>query len=418
MSHEGRRFCLITAGNVSNRPRLLKAADALAAGGHRVRVIGLDIQPHFGVRDDDTVRGRLWVYDRVRLRRGTIESTARRALASGTQSLARRAVQWGVATAAVEDHALCRYLWPLVRRVLADGANVIGAHGLEALPVAARAAARVGARLAFDSEDLHSQELPDLPRFRSRAALVRAVEQRYLSLCYYLTAASDGIADALVEIYGVRRPTVILNTFLRAERTQAPTPTPAASRQRRVSLYWFSQVIGPGRGIEDAVRALALIPQSVELHLRGEHDPTFVKEIRRLAGELKVADRFHLMPTAAPGELVRLAEEHDIGLALERPVPGNRNLCVTNKLFVYLLAGLAVAATETQGQRGIMQRAPGAGFLYPPGDVAALAAGIRSLIETPGALARAKVAAAAAADRDFVWDHEAPRLVRYLVDGV
>jgi glycosyltransferase involved in cell wall biosynthesis len=120
----------------------------------------------------------------------------------------------------------------------------------------------------------------------------------------------------------------------------------------------------------------------------------------------------------APGDLVPRAAEHDIGLALEQPVNRNRDLCATNKIFTYLLAGLAVAATDTTGQRWVMNAAPGAGFVYRPGDAAGLAAGLRQLLETPGALTAARAAAREAADRRFHFEAEAPGLVAYLEGAV
>jgi hypothetical protein len=43
--------------------------------------------------------------------------------------------------------------------------------------------------------------------------------------------------------------------------------------------------------------------------------------------------------------LLSRAVEHDIGLALEQPISRNKVLTASNKIFFYLLAGLAVVAT-------------------------------------------------------------------------
>ena len=55
-------------------------------------------------------------------------------------------------------------------------------------------------------------------------------------------------------------------------------------------------------------------------------------------------------------------EAFDVGLALERPENANYSRTVTNKLFSYLLAGLAVAASDTPGQRQVMSQVPNAGI--------------------------------------------------------
>jgi len=71
--------------------------------------------------------------------------------------------------------------------------------------------------------------------------------------------------------------------------------------------------------------------------------------------------------------MVRLAAEYDIGLALEQPVEQNRALCLTNKVFVYLLAGNAVAATNVGAQQSLIAEVGTAGRSYEPGDIHGLA---------------------------------------------
>lgn len=378
-----------------------------------MRVVALDIQSDHAVRDEAVMRHREWSLRRVPLHWGSPLAFIRRGWAAAGQGAALAAWSAGMRSPSVADRALSRYLWPLTRAGDGEEATVVMAHGLEALPIAARLADHLSARLGFDSEDLHAGELPDDPRYDARRALVAAVERRYLSRCAYVTAASTGIADALAQSYSIRRPLVVPNTFPRGERPAggrdrlAPRPGPP-------SLYWYSQVIGEGRGLDDAVDALALIGGAVQLHLRGHADPIYAASLMARARARGVADRVFISPLAEPGQLVSLAAEHDIGLALEQRAPRNRDVCVTNKFYVYLLAGLAVAASETSGQREAMAKAPEAGFLYPPGDAQALAEGIRTLLESPASLARAQAAAWRAADEGLSWEFDAPRLVAYL----
>lgn len=408
----GRRFCLITCGNVSNRPRLLKAADALAGAGHSVSVIALDIDPGLTRRDDATIMGRAWRLRRLTMHRGTLGGTVRRAWGRGVQTAARGARRVGLRGHGIDDRALTRYLTPLARLAASDRADVVIAHGLEALPVAARAADRMRAHLGFDSEDLHAAELVMSSGTRHRIALIQAAEARYLRRCSYLTAASDGIADALVEAYRIARPIVVLNTFPWPER--APRQTPTAPRPGKLSLYWFSQVIGPGRGLEAAVAALGLLPPNVELHLRGRFDPPFVSELRARASAHGAGDRLYFWPDVDPESLIPLAAGHDVGLAPELSQPPNHDVCIANKVFVYLTAGLAIAASDTRGQRSVLERVPDAGFLFSPGDAQALAAGVLRLLQNPDILVRMKTAAAAAARDQFAWSHDAARLVAHL----
>ena len=58
-----------------------------------------------------------------------------------------------------------------------------------------------------------------------------------------------------------------------------------------------------------------------------------------------------------PDEVVRRAAEHNVGLALEEGATLNRDLCVTNKLSIYSLAGLPLATTGDRGVRVGLHRA-------------------------------------------------------------
>lgn len=390
-----KRVTLVSGGNVSTNPRLVSAADALHAAGHQIRVVAVDALPENAERDTAVMRHRSWRLDRVNLRHGDIGGFTNRAAGRLVRMVSRQ-----------PERMVSPYVDQLTRTACAQPADVVLGYTFGALPVAVRAAERLDAIAGFDIEDLHAGELPDEPRFAAALEIAEHVERRYLPRCRTLTAASDGIADAIAATYGVSRPFVVLNTFPLAERPAEPPPRAGAP-----SMYWYSAVIGRGRGIEDALGAMALLKRPVELHLRGTIAPEYRVQLESEATRLGVARRVFFWPQASPPELVALAAQHDVGLALELGATRSRRVAVTNKLLVYLLAGIAVAATDVPGQRAILDAAPGAGFLYPPGDSAALAAGLESLFAN---LAPARAAARAAGERRFNWEAEAPRLVRYL----
>lgn len=416
MTTAPRRVCLVTQTHVSLNPRLVKEADALTAAGHEVRVVALDLVDEHAERDCDLMRGRGWALESTRVPRGHGRAPIAYIQAAMRQKAARALFDAGVHADAIATRALSRYLGALTRAASRERADIIVAHNLPALPAAARAARRVGARLGFDLEDFHSAELPDDASHDRERALLTAIERRYLPRCDLLSASSDGIADEIARRYGVRRPVVVLNTSPLEDREMDPPP-PRERIGPGPSLYWYSQVIGATRGIEQAIQALSRLPFVAQLHLRGAIDPTYARTLRGLASSLGVGDRVHLLPYAPPRAMVALAAQHDVGLAMEQPDTLNRAICATNKLFTYLAAGLAVVATDTPGQRRILEDAPGAGFLYASRDVEALAAGLQRLLSSPGGLAAARRASISAARARFSWKHDAPVLVRHLTGG-
>ena len=126
---------------------------------------------------------------------------------------------------------------------------------------------------------------------------------------------------------------------------------------------------------------------------------------------LGVEKQIYILPLAPPEQLVERAAQHDVGLALE---PGNRpnnRLAASNKLFAYFLGGLAIAATDVPGQRTIMESAPGAGFLFSPGDAAALTVRLQDWSTNSAKLQAAKAVSKREGEKRFCWDVEKNKLV-------
>ena len=376
--------CLITTTHLAANPRLVKEAAALLDAGYRTVALYYPHIERLHANDEDVLRSLpgLEVVPMIG-RGGGLPDQVRQAAYRAEFALWRRVVERAGPSALAPYAMIPRYR--AFRRAAARvGADLYVAHNLGALPVAAYAAAATRAKLGFDAEDFHRGEYADPAA--PRAALTRWIEAAFIPRCDYVTAASDGIADAYVRALDVPRPTTVLNVFPLADRGR---PLGSDEREREkpdgaVSLYWFSQVIGPDRGLEDVVRALPALGDRVQLSLRGRWAGGYEDELGELAEGLGVRGRVRHLPVAPPGEMVVRAACHDVGLALETGETENRRLCVTNKIFTYLLAGVPAVATDTEGQRGVAGGAGEAVALYAPGDVDGLVAAVERVLASDG----------------------------------
>jgi glycosyltransferase involved in cell wall biosynthesis len=402
--------CLITSTHVAHNPRLVKEADALAATGYAVRVVACQSAGWIADRDATLVSGRPWRFDAVRAIPGQPGGRRLRLVSGLRARLFRHLVDRLRRGQEDADRALSRFHPELLREVCQEPADLFVAHTLEALPAAHAAALRFGARLGFDAEDLHTGELAPSERGTWRARLVARVEGGHIGHCDYVSAPSPEVAAELERLYAVPRPIVLHNVFPWADR-DAVDGLVKDRQGARLSLYWYSQVVGPDRGIEDAIRASGGLGEAVALHVRGAASSGERRRLTALARECGGAARLHFHEPVPPGELLSRAAEHDVGLALEMPGTENHRLTASNKLFVYLLAGLAVAATDVPGQRSILENWPGVGFLYTPGDALGLAAGLRRWLEEPDELRRCRRTALEAARRRWNWEIESRALL-------
>ena len=414
------RICLVTPAHLSYNPRLLKEADALHEAGYQVRVVAMGLDAVKAAWDARLMANRRWTLETFNACRDNFVGRINWLYGALRQRVLSQSSRLEQLPGGLE-RTYNRHFPEMCRLAAAERADLFIAHNLPALPVAAFAARRWKSRLGFDAEDFHRGEIGGNSSGEiAQRRLVEAVEAKYIPQCQHLTAASGGIGDAYAKALGLRKPATILNVFPLSERS-GHTPADELRRERcgeGMSLYWYSQVIGSDRGLDDALLAVARLGSRVRLHLRGAwaqgYEQTFLTRCR----ELGINDRVHILPPAPPEQLVERAAQHDVGLALELGHTQNRRVAVTNKILNYFLAGLAIAATDVPGQRGIMETTSGAGFLFRPGDVTTLSNQLQTWRNHPEALQAAKALSAQLGEMRFCWDREKERFLRVVGESL
>ncbi len=405
------RVCLVTTSTPSANPRLVKEADALAAAGHNVHVVGAHWVDWATEADAALVAGRRWTFSVVDWRRGSRPglwwSSRLR------QHAARRICGVLGPRRGVADRALTRVAPELAREVERHPADLFIAHNLGALPIAIDAARQRNVPVGFDAEDFHSGQLSPA-REPLLHAITESIERRCLPACDYVTAAAPLIADAYASLCHIATPAVILNVFPRRFRPASVAASrPGSADRDRLRLYWFSQTIGPDRGLEDAVAAVGLLGDPrVELHLRGRWQDGYERRLRQHAAGAGVRDeRLVAHATADPDSMVALAADMDVGLALEPPASRNNDILWSNKAFTYLLGGIPVVLSRTTGQTALASLFGDAAVTYSPGNAAELAAALERWTRNPAALTAARDLAWRLGEDRYNWEVEAPRFL-------
>ena len=164
------------------------------------------------------------------------------------------------------------------------------------------------------------------------------------------------MSQEMAKAYDVSAPAVLPNCF-------PLQPTPPSRPVRPPELVWFSQTTGPGRGLEEFITLWGQLPADCgRLTLIGSLIPGFDHTLQTSIPP-SAWERLIFSPPVPPDKLPQTLTQYDVGLALEPLSPANKNLTISNKLFQYFNAGLAVIATPTSGQKEAMQRMPTPGIL-------------------------------------------------------
>jgi glycosyltransferase involved in cell wall biosynthesis len=268
---------------------------------------------------------------------------------------------------------------------------------------------RRGLKVGVDFDDWFSEDLPPQSRTGRPVKMLQRLERTLLREASLTSTTTECLAIALAEDARCPRiPLVIPNCFPWAN---APYRDGIA-RDRQVpgiiSFYWFSQTIGPGRGLEILAQALSIISGEWQLHLRGEIRNNY--NWFEAVFPVTIRSRIHIHPIVSNDDLSSYTVGHDIGLALELPYCKNKNLTASNKIFEYLRSGLAIIATATEGQLEVMERCPHSGWTVLPSDVGALAATLQRCIDNPEVVRAAKEHAQFAAEHSWSWESYGIRL--------
>ncbi|MEK6788318.1 MAG: hypothetical protein AABY68_05145 [Pseudomonadota bacterium] len=395
-----KRICLVTPGHLSTNPRLVKEADALSAAGFEVTVVASRFIAWADAADRE-----------FEIRPWRVVKTVFGPLAGRPKHIGQALRQkcfafWFRLTGYGAELAYHPVIPALTRKACAVPADLYIAHNLAALPAAYRAARRHNAKLAFDAEDFHRGVMHEDGQNALLKQHISLLESRYIHQCHYLTAASPGIARAYMEALHIPKPEVILNVFPLADAPLMPSRVEIPP-----SLYWFSQTLGADRGLESALKAIAVSLTRPRLVLRGQVTEAYRNTLLKLAADLGVAHLLSFQPPAAPSEMMRLAAEHSAGLASEQSDTFNHDICLSNKIFTYLLAGLPVLATRTSAQVELAADCTGAIHLYEQDDIEQLAAHIDHLIGNPQRLAEAREVAWRLGRECYNWEQEQQKLL-------
>jgi len=402
------RITIVTPGHLASNPRVVKEAMALHHAGHVVTIVHGQSVPGL-IKQDATVVGPEWTVRPVPFGR-RCAGLVRHLIQSVGTHLSFWLFDW-MPTSQLRLKLASRGTSPIVadlqRTCRRIGADLIITHYTAGLVAGALAAKYLGVPFTFDAEDFHLGDYPDTGEYARTRKMIRYIESAYLPEAVQVTAAAPLIAAAYHREYGIES-TVILNCFPMQSALKTVEPRGSMTVP---SIYWFSQTIGPDRGLECAILAMAASRCRPHLYLRGYLKKGYSSVLVKLARENGVEGMVHFLPVASPDEMVTLCVPYDVGLIGETGETENRRIALTNKQFTYFLAGLPALMSDVPAHRQFAEEAGQAVSLYRTGDAISLAGLLDKMFECPQKLAECREAALRSGKERYNWENEAPKLV-------
>lgn len=366
-----RKICLISDLHLSSNPRVWKEANTLAAAGYEVVILTMWFSSEKRDKDLLLIKEKNISYKAsLNLIPGEIYFLKRFIIRLRSR-FAREMKRW-----LDIDSTWCLGYAPqiMTKAALNEQADLYIAH-TEFGIVIGKELTRKGAKVAYDIEDWYSHDylVPERP-----VVLLKSLEKFALEHGVYCSCPSASMGKVLEKNYpSGKQVQVLYNGFSERENINENQ-----IKQSGHSLVWFSQTIGPGRGLETILMAIDYLQTKVVLHLIGECAAGYEGELEKIF-PFEKGHQLIFHPPVKHHELVGILAQHSVGLAIENKFPESRNKTVTNKILQYLQAGIKVLATDTEGQQEVAGYFPDTVSIVPVDHPEIWAAQIELLLQSP-----------------------------------
>lgn len=381
--HRRLKVVMLLATDDQFDSRVRRAAAALAAGGHDVRLLSKQNKRAPQPSEEE--------FDGVRIQR-----------------VLYRRLKFPILNGLPMTRRLDRVGKSIVKQFNPD---IIHAHDLVALRIAARLARSVNARIVYDCHEYFADLAAKRGEINQR--YIDWLEGRYIRHASAVITVSDGIAQLLSRRYEIEQPLVVYNSSdpLTLDPATPRLPSLRADLklgdEDRLAVYVGSR--NPHYGLENLVAALA---RTTDLHLAlvGHEAPGYDADLKRRASQHGLDERVHILPPVPHDQLTGYIASADFGVIPIVDTALSLRHCMPNKLFQTTMAGIPFAYSDLPDMRRFAEKT-GMGRPFNPTDLDEAAATLSWLRDNARDLKPSKERLQAIG-REHGWAAEADKLAR------
>lgn len=379
------KVCMLLLGFAPDDVRVMREATALREAGFAVTIIDLDHRPD-GPRTEEI---------------------------QGVKIQHIRMPQW---------YQSSRFkLWFLVKlataflriisQLLHTPADVYHAHEEQVL-IAGYLIARLKRKpLIFDAHELPLTD-HSVTRWSTFHAMATWLLARLVPSCAGVITVSSPIAQEIHKLYHGPEVTLVRNVpvYRVVEKQDRVRQRLGLDQKTRIALY--QGFVLPDRGFDRLIRAARFLEPDIVMVILGPGPDEYFAELKALIDSEGVAERVRFLPAVPYAELLDWTASADLGLAIFPPDYSlSIRMCLPNKFFEYLMAGLPVLSSQLDVMVEII-KAYDVGQVVSSLEPAAIAQAINTMLADPAALARMGANGKQAILNEFHWGKERVKLVQ------
>ncbi len=294
--------------------------------------------------------------------------------------------------------------------------DIYHAHDVTALPACYIASLIHRKPLIFDAHELPLSDIHI--RWRWMRTLVISFLALMIRHCRGVITVSAPIAQEIRTRYHSSSVTLVRNIPVYKEvfKNDRLRQHLHLAPETRIALYQGN--IQADRKLDTLIRAATFLRQDVVIVLMGKGIGNIVQELLALAREEGVVERIKIIPSVPYKELLEWTASADIGLIIYEPEHSlNVQMCLPNKLFEYLMAGLPVLATPLNAINEVLYRYNVGQTVATP-QPEAVGNAINTMLAERDVLATMHRNALKATQDDLCWEKERLQLVTLYKDVV
>ena len=401
---------IVTSAQPSANPRMIKEVTALQKAGYHVTVIWSPISPWADefdqqlFKDHPTIQ---WVQAGYHYKAQQIGFYYARIRQQIWKLIYR--FLGNVFEAGIKSQVF--FSQELTKKAKSIKADLYVGHNLGALPAIVKAANLHKAKSIFDFEDFHRGEhRPN--SIQSKA--VKNIEDKYIPHVHGISASSSLIAQAYEKIHRDKKIITINNVFPLSFAVNELKDIPV----KPLKLFWFSQYIGKKRGLETILQAMANFKRNeITLTLLGNVSNDIKDYFKDYISDLELnADQLIFLDPVEESIITDIASQYHIGICSEFAHIQNRDLCLTNKLFMYLLSGNALLLSKTKAQQNFLNEYTDVGMSFEQESAESAAKSLQFYMDHPDVLYQNRINALQLAKTKLNWDIESVKWLNAIKD--
>jgi glycosyltransferase involved in cell wall biosynthesis len=408
-----KKIVMLVTNEFLNDPRVYRSAKAAVNSGYAVTVVCFNL-----VKDDFEQHEDIDIY---RIKLGKYTSKVGKALKNIVSSKHAKQDAPVVSTTVASNkrNNWIQFISDIIRIFMLVKNNILlvaksynlkadlyHANDLDTLLAGFVLSTLTNGKLLYDSHELYTEMSGVKSLFLKKCLSV--LENILIKRANKVITVNDSIAKILQQRYSIKLPIVVMNcppyTYI---------PNSSTESQEFIRIIYQGMYI-KGRGLEELILSAKYIKNGV-LFLRGLG--SIESKLRRIVTENNLGKKVRFLEPVQTKDLLNSLNGFDIGIIPYKPVSLNNKFCSPNKIFEYLMTGLALAASDLPELRKIICE-NNAGMVFDPSDPKSIAESINGMISNRKKLHKMKINSLNCAKKRYNWENQSEKLLeayRYLL---